>query len=35
MLRVFIDFDSKDDYMMYEELPHIIMREMERTRSEV
>ncbi len=30
IMRELIDFDSKDDYMMYEELPQILIREIER-----
>lgn len=30
MMRKFMDFDSKEDFMMLEEIPHMLMREMER-----
>ncbi len=30
MMRDMMEFDSKEDFMMYEEFPHMIMREMER-----
>ena len=30
MMREFMDFDSKEDFMMYEEIPRMLMREMER-----
>ncbi len=30
MIREVMDFDSKDDFMMYEELTHMLMREIER-----
>jgi hypothetical protein len=30
MMHEFMEFNSKDDFMMYEEFPRIIMREMER-----
>lgn len=30
MMHEFMDFNSKDDFMMYEEFPHMIMHEMER-----
>ena len=30
MMREFMDFDSEEDFMMYEEIPHMLMREMER-----
>ena len=30
MMHEFMEFNSNDDFMMYEEFPHIIMREMER-----
>lgn len=30
MMHEFMDINSKDDFMMYEEFPHMIMREMER-----
>ncbi|MEJ1297705.1 MAG: toll/interleukin-1 receptor domain-containing protein [Candidatus Sedimenticola sp. (ex Thyasira tokunagai)] len=30
IMREFMDFESKDDFMMYEELPRMLMHEMER-----
>ena len=30
MMRELMEFDSKDDYMLYKELPHMLMREIER-----
>lgn len=30
MMHEFMDFNSKDDFMMYEEIPHMLMRKMER-----
>ncbi len=30
MMHEFMDFNSKDEFMMYEEFPHMIMHEMER-----
>ncbi len=30
IMHEFMDFNFKDDFMMYEEFPHMIMREMER-----